>query len=122
MYDFLYHSLIGANIYLKSYIVTKIKILFLSAQIKFKSHIGDETGDTYIPEKPTITGNCQNEDSATLTLSWEGYLLFWEFAKTPGGERWYVNNIELTVSTDIPAYHNIKAYGKLHLFLFKNAH
>ncbi|KRT85742.1 hypothetical protein AMK59_1934, partial [Oryctes borbonicus] len=80
-------------------------------EVKFKAHGIEETGDAYIPEKTTIDGNCQYEDSATMTISWSEYVLFWEFAKTPGGERWYVNNIELTVGTSIPAYHNIRAHG-----------
>lgn len=47
-----------------------------------------------------------------MSMSWSEYVLFWEFAKTPGGERWYVNNIELTISTNLQKYHNIRAHGK----------
>lgn len=46
-----------------------------------------------------------------MRITWSGYSLVWTFAKTPGGERWYISRLELTVSTDLPQYHNIKMHG-----------
>lgn len=79
-------------------------------EIYFKSHIGSEQGNAYMPEDALVEGNCKYEDTASMTITWEGYVMIWNFAKTPGGERWYVSQIELTVSTAIERYHSIKAY------------
>lgn len=80
-------------------------------------HGVEETGDAYIPEKTIVDGDCQYGDSASMRISWSEYVLFWEFAKTPGGDTWYVSNIELTVGTSLPAYHTIRAHGKKKLLL-----
>lgn len=81
-------------------------------EIDFKSNIGDEEGDTYMPEETIVEGNCKNEDDSSMRITWKGYILVIYFAKTPGGERWYISNLELTVSTDLPHYHNIKTQGR----------
>lgn len=54
------------------------KIVF---QVNFKSHIGEEQGDTYIPEKATVEGSCTDEDEATMRILWPGYSLQFDFAK-----------------------------------------
>ncbi|KAF5296027.1 hypothetical protein FQR65_LT10330 [Abscondita terminalis] len=79
-------------------------------EVYFKSHIGKEQVDTYMPEDALVEGTCKNEDSASMKISWEGYSMIWNFAKTPGGERWYVSQIDLTVSTALERYHSVKAY------------
>ncbi|KAI4471413.1 lysosome-associated membrane glycoprotein [Holotrichia oblita] len=90
-------------------------------EVKFKVHGVEETGDAYVPEKTIVDGNCQYSDSASMRISWSEYVLFWEFAKTPGGDTWYVSNIELTVGTSLPAYHTIRAHGS-HFKLVHNNH
>ncbi|KAK7866604.1 hypothetical protein R5R35_010436 [Gryllus longicercus] len=40
------------------------------------------------------TGFCK-DDEAQLIIAWKAFELRWSFSKTPGGERWYVNLIEL---------------------------
>ncbi|XP_022905217.1 lysosome-associated membrane glycoprotein 5 [Onthophagus taurus] len=80
-------------------------------EITYKSAIDEEKGDTYMPDYPIIDGNCQ-EDDASMRLSWNGYSLYWEFAKTPGGERWYISKLELTVSKDLEPYRHLKTFEK----------
>ncbi|GJQ77813.1 hypothetical protein Trydic_g16070 [Trypoxylus dichotomus] len=80
-------------------------------EVIFKEHGEDEIEHAYIPDNVIIAGNCQYEDSATMTISWSEYVLFWEFAKTPDGDHWYVSNIELTVGTSIPIYYNLRTHG-----------
>ncbi|GJQ77814.1 hypothetical protein Trydic_g16071 [Trypoxylus dichotomus] len=80
-------------------------------EVIFKEHGEDALGYSYIPNNVIIAGNCQYEDSATMTISWSEYVLLWEFAKTPDGDHWYVSNIELTVGTNIPMYYNLRTHG-----------
>lgn len=80
-------------------------------EIRLKSNIGDENIDTFVPDKAMVEGDCKYEDTETMTISWPGYRLEWNFAKTPGGERWYVDKITLVVSasqaTGLHHYHTI---------------
>lgn len=50
-------------------------------QVKFKLHNLGEQADSFIPAKPTIEGNCNNEDAATMKIKWPGYSLLLSFAK-----------------------------------------
>ena len=61
--------------------VTVSSLCWILLQINFKSHLGDQVGDTYIPSNPQIEGNCQEEDSSSMTISWKGYTLEWNFEK-----------------------------------------
>ncbi|KAF5279365.1 hypothetical protein FQA39_LY05475 [Lamprigera yunnana] len=90
-------------------------------EIYFKSHIGNEQADTYMPEDALVEGNCKYEDTASMKITWDGYSMIWNFAKTPGGERWYVSRIEVTVSIKIERYHSIRSY-MLPLTTFKLTH
>ncbi|KAJ8929282.1 hypothetical protein NQ314_018037 [Rhamnusium bicolor] len=38
--------------------------------------------------------------------------------QTPGGERWYISNVELTVSPDLPQFHGITTQGKSAIKLY----
>ncbi|RZC37851.1 uncharacterized protein BDFB_004176, partial [Asbolus verrucosus] len=81
-------------------------------EVKFLMYNLEEQADSFIPDKALVDGNCKNEDASFISISWTGYNLVLNFAKTPGGERWYIKNIELTVSPDLPQFHNIKTHGK----------
>ncbi|XP_054284326.1 lysosome-associated membrane glycoprotein 5-like [Macrosteles quadrilineatus] len=50
--------------------------------------------DIYVPETAETDGTCL-EDEARLELKWPDFNLKWYFEKTPGGERWFVDKIEL---------------------------
>ncbi|KAF7285987.1 uncharacterized protein LOC143199068 [Rhynchophorus ferrugineus] len=77
-------------------------------EVKFKLHGLDEQADSFIPENAVVTGNCAKEDTVKMTLGWGGYGLDLTFDKTPGGDHWYLSNVELTVSIDVPQFHGIK--------------
>lgn len=79
-------------------------------EVYFKSHIGSERADTYMPEDALVEGTCKYEDTASMKITWDGYSMIWSFAKTPGGERWYVSQIELIVSTELERYHSVRSY------------
>ncbi|KAL3285059.1 hypothetical protein HHI36_019183 [Cryptolaemus montrouzieri] len=80
-------------------------------EVKFKLHNLEEQADSFIPEKALVDGMCNREDNSYMRLSWTGYSLVISFAKTPGGELWYIDNVELTVSPDLPQLKGIKFHG-----------
>ncbi|XP_046144515.1 uncharacterized protein LOC114879091 isoform X1 [Osmia bicornis bicornis] len=68
--------------------------------VKYKTTLGeDQEASIYVPNDATVTGNCDNENTVTMSLKWKAFVLSWSFAKTPGGERWYVEKIELTYNS-----------------------
>ncbi|OXU27653.1 hypothetical protein TSAR_014523 [Trichomalopsis sarcophagae] len=68
--------------------------------VKYKDKLGEEQeADIYVPDEATVTGNCDNENFVIMSLKWNAFVLSWSFAKTPGGERWYVDKIELTYNS-----------------------
>ncbi|CAG9816285.1 unnamed protein product [Phaedon cochleariae] len=87
-------------------------------EVKFRLHDLEEQADSFIPEKALIDGDCRNEDASSMTISWTGYSLVINFAKTPGGERWYISSLGLTVSPDLPAFHGIPRQGKSSIKLY----
>lgn len=85
----------------------------------------DKEADVYLPDNPGLTGVCDNSDESTVTLSFRGFVLTMYFTKTPGGERWYVNQIELSYSSSNPLFEhidrpnlNVKLSTPPHTFLF----
>ncbi|XP_076669607.1 lysosome-associated membrane glycoprotein 5 [Andrena cerasifolii] len=76
--------------------------------VKYRTKLGeDQEANIYVPIDATVTGNCDNENTVTMSLKWKAFVLLWSFAKTPGGERWYVEKIELTYnSSDEHFEHN----------------
>lgn len=84
-------------------------------EVRLKSNIGDEIIDGFIPENAMVEGDCRYEDTATMIISWPGFRLEMNFAKTPGGERWYVDKVSLVVSASKTAelhhYHRIASQG-----------
>ncbi|XP_047349994.1 uncharacterized protein LOC124949250 isoform X1 [Vespa velutina] len=68
--------------------------------IKYRTVLGeDRVADLFVPDDAMVTGNCDNENTVTMSLKWNAFMLLWSFAKTPGGERWYVEKIELTYNS-----------------------
>lgn len=68
--------------------------------VKYRTKVGEEReADIYVPNDATVTGNCANDNSATMSLKWKAFVLFWSFARSPGGEGWYVDKIELTYNS-----------------------
>ncbi|XP_017876118.1 uncharacterized protein LOC108622618 isoform X2 [Ceratina calcarata] len=68
--------------------------------VKYRTKVGEEQeANIYVPNDATVTGNCDNENTVTMSLKWRAFVLSWSFAKTPGGERWYVEKIELTYNS-----------------------
>ncbi|KAJ3662306.1 hypothetical protein Zmor_006661 [Zophobas morio] len=82
-------------------------------EVNFLLNNLDEQADSYIPKDALVDGNCKNEDASFLSISWKGYRLLLNFAKTPGGERWYIDNVELAVSPDLYQLRGIQTHGKL---------
>ncbi|CAG4975245.1 lysosome-associated membrane glycoprotein 5 [Colias croceus] len=55
--------------------------------------------NTFVPNNANVAGSCKEADIETLVLSFKEFALEWTFAKTPGGERWYVDSIRLTYNS-----------------------
>ncbi|XP_030752803.1 uncharacterized protein LOC115879901 isoform X2 [Sitophilus oryzae] len=67
-------------------------------EVNFLLHGLEEQADSFIPENAMVTGNCAKEDTVKMNIGWTGYSLALTFDKTPGGDHWYLSNVELTVS------------------------
>ncbi|XP_054005706.1 uncharacterized protein LOC128890832 isoform X2 [Hylaeus anthracinus] len=68
--------------------------------VKYRTKLGeDRESSIYVPDNAIVTGNCNSETTVTMSLKWDAFVLSWSFAKTPGGERWYVEKIELTYNS-----------------------
>ncbi|EFN83677.1 Uncharacterized protein C20orf103 [Harpegnathos saltator] len=81
--------------------------------VKYRTIRGDDQeADIYVPEDATVTGNCDNENTVTMSLKWKAFVLSWSFAKTPGGERWYVEKIELTYNSSEKHFEHIEQPNK----------
>ncbi|EGI69659.1 LAMP family protein C20orf103-like protein [Acromyrmex echinatior] len=81
--------------------------------VKYKTKLGeDQEADIYVPDDATVTGNCDNENTVTMSLKWKAFVLSWSFAKTPGGERWYVEKIELTYNSSDKHFEHIAQPNK----------
>ncbi|XP_008549599.1 lysosome-associated membrane glycoprotein 5 isoform X2 [Microplitis demolitor] len=81
--------------------------------VKFRTKLGDEQeANIYVPKDATVTGNCDSENFVTMSLKWKAFVLSWSFAKTPGGERWYVDKIELTYNSSDRHFQHIDQPNK----------
>ncbi|XP_031846846.1 lysosome-associated membrane glycoprotein 5 [Nomia melanderi] len=81
--------------------------------VKYRTKLGeDQEANIYVPNDATVTGNCNDENTVTMSLKWNAFLLSWSFAKTPGGERWYVEKIELTYNSSDRHFEHIDQPGK----------
>ncbi|XP_026477469.1 uncharacterized protein LOC113383417 [Ctenocephalides felis] len=76
--------------------------------IQYRDKLGeDKEADSFVPDNAKVTGDCKYEDTASMTISWKGFNLAFGFAKTPGGERWYVNKVDLSYSTSNKLFEHV---------------
>ncbi|XP_012282264.1 uncharacterized protein LOC105700712 [Orussus abietinus] len=81
--------------------------------VMYRTKLGiDEKVDIYVPDEATVTGNCDSENTVTMSLKWKAFVLSWSFSKTPGGERWYVDKIELTYNSSERHFEHIDQPNK----------
>ncbi|XP_048488199.1 uncharacterized protein LOC105385071 isoform X2 [Plutella xylostella] len=55
--------------------------------------------NTFVPNSAKVDGTCRDGDAETFALSFKEFTLEWTFEKTPGGERWYCDNLRLTYNS-----------------------
>ncbi|XP_071449506.1 lysosome-associated membrane glycoprotein 5-like [Hetaerina americana] len=80
----------------------------------FKTMSGEERDkDIFLPETAKVSGECISEDQARMLLHWKSYVLAWYFAKTPGGERWYVEKIDLSFDTSENIFEHYAYPGRM---------
>lgn len=71
--------------------------------IKYRTSTGEDVvANTFMPDEPELSGDCSDDNEQSLTMTFKGFTLFMLFKKTPGGERWYVNTIDLAYSSSNP--------------------
>ncbi|XP_076750913.1 lysosome-associated membrane glycoprotein 5 [Xylocopa sonorina] len=81
--------------------------------VMYRTKFGeDQKVNIYVPSDAKVTGNCDNENTVTMSLKWDAFVLLWSFAKTPGGERWYVEKIELTYNSSDRHFEHIDQPNK----------
>ncbi|XP_059480643.1 lysosome-associated membrane glycoprotein 5 [Neocloeon triangulifer] len=68
--------------------------------------------DVYLPNEVTVSGHCHLEDSSLLTMRWKSYILNWFFMKTPGGERWYLDRLEVKFNTSEKKFEHYPKPGR----------
>lgn len=79
--------------------------------VQYRDKLGDDReGDIFLPDYPELSGDCQ-EDQSSITLKAKGFVLEMDFKKTPGGERWYVSNVELAYSSSNSLFEHIDRPG-----------
>ncbi|XP_065205544.1 lysosome-associated membrane glycoprotein 5-like [Planococcus citri] len=66
-----------------------------------------EESDAFVPDKVEVAGDCSNADDAVLVIKWKTFELTFRFEKTPGGERWFVNRVQLTFNTKESVFKHI---------------
>lgn len=79
--------------------------------IQYRDKYGeDKEADTFMPDQMDISGECW-EDESKVSLGWKGFVLNIYFSKTPGGERWYVNSVDLYYSSSNKIFEHIDRPG-----------
>ncbi|XP_065344035.1 lysosome-associated membrane glycoprotein 5 [Cloeon dipterum] len=68
--------------------------------------------DIFLPNEVTVSGHCHLEDSSLLTMRWKSYILNWFFMKTPGGERWYLDKMEVKFNTSEKKFEHYPKPGR----------
>ncbi|KAL1124795.1 hypothetical protein AAG570_001416 [Ranatra chinensis] len=81
-----------------------------------------QESDIFIPNSATVDGDCTGDDQQTLILKWKSFVLIWSFRKTPGGERWYVDKIELKYDTTDHIFEHIKDKGRSYTLTKSSSH
>ncbi|XKL66399.1 hypothetical protein PGB90_009819 [Kerria lacca] len=67
----------------------------------------ENKGDCFVPVGLSLSGDCSNSDKSSMLLKWKSFKLNFDFTKTPGGERWFVNGIQLNFDTKDPIFKQI---------------
>lgn len=78
----------------------------LSIQYRNKLH-EDKEADIFLPDYPELSGDCTETDISSIMMKFRGFVLSMEFKKTPGGERWYISNVELHYSSSNQLFEHI---------------
>lgn len=71
----------------------------------------DVVANTFLPDNVELSGDCSEADISSLTMIFKGFKLYMVFKKTPGGERWYVSNVELEYSSSNPLLKQVDRPG-----------
>lgn len=71
----------------------------------------DVTANTFLPDDVDLSGDCSDEDVSSFTMKFKGFTLYMMFKKTPGGERWYVSDVELSYLSSNPLLQQIDRPG-----------
>lgn len=71
----------------------------------------DKEADVFLPDDPELHGDCTESDVSSITVRFKGFTLWMEFKKTPGGERWYVNGVDLAYSSSNQIFEHIDRPG-----------
>lgn len=81
-------------------------------EIKYRTKTNEDVAEnTFLPDEVELSGDCSEEDISSFTMKFKGFTLFMLFKKTPGGERWYVSNVELSYSSDNPMLRQVDREG-----------
>lgn len=65
----------------------------------------------YLPDYPQLSGVCDDSDDSSITMTFRGFTLTISFEKTPGGERWFVNRMDLSYSSSNQMFEHIDRPG-----------
>lgn len=71
----------------------------------------DIVANTFLPDDVDLSGDCSEEDISSMTMKFKGFTIYMVFKKTPGGERWYVSNVELSYLSSNPLLKQIDRPG-----------
>ncbi|XP_055907302.1 lysosome-associated membrane glycoprotein 5 [Eupeodes corollae] len=76
--------------------------------IKYRNKLNEDVeADLYLPDNPVLSGECVESNSELFTMTFKGFTLSIIFKKTSGGERWYINHVELSYSSSNPLFEHI---------------
>lgn len=53
----------------------------MEKKMQHKDSFFSQEVNIYVPNDATVTGNCDNENTATMSLKWKAFVLSWSFAK-----------------------------------------
>lgn len=82
----------------------------------------DQEADVFLPDYPELSGVC-DEDDSSISLTFKGFKMGIDFKKTPGGERWYVSNVDVIYSSSNDIFQHVDRPGlDVSIILFKKNH
>uniref|UniRef100_A0A6B2EAK0 Putative lysosome-associated membrane glycoprotein 5 n=1 Tax=Phlebotomus kandelakii TaxID=1109342 RepID=A0A6B2EAK0_9DIPT len=75
--------------------------------IQYRNKLGeDKEADVFLPDNVDLKGECY-EDESSISMGFKGFVLTMNFKKTPGGERWYINNVDLAYSSSNRVFEHV---------------